>query len=1143
MTIKASSQITISKVIDIYACYRYYKLQGSTLAKPTKPTKNPPDGWSDTEPAYISGSTNTLYFVDCNVYSDKTFSFSEVSKSSSYEAAKDAWNKANKAQDTATNAQNKVDNLQIGGRNLIAGTSTADVNSRWKRSGWDGSFQQYDANNKAYKMVANNGWACFRYTGLNDYIGQSVTISFKAKNLKAETTATVSYGLAISNEKGTNPYITRQLTVDKPEQDTWLSIKTTVVMNEDGQLGIMSKCSPENKSYKSTWLIKDLKLEKGNVATDWSPAPEDAIAAVDVEYYLSTSATSLSGGSWSTTAPAWVNGKYMWSRTVTIDGAGNKTYSPNQNGVCIAGAKGSTGAQGPKGDTGVQGPKGDKGNTGATGATGATGNGVKSIVEQYYQSTSATSLAGGSWTTTYPGWANGKYIWTRSVITYTSGNTVTTTPICVTGQKGDTGPKGDKGNTGAQGPQGAAGKSIGSVVNYYLATNASSGVTTSTTGWTTNVQSVTATNKYLWNYEVIKYTDGSVASTTTPCVIGAYGDKGATGPKGDKGTTGATGATGATGKGIKSVTEHYAVSASNSTAPTSWSTTVPTMTSTNRYLWNYETITYTDNSTSDTTKRVIGVYGDKGNTGATGPQGPQGVKGNTGPQGPQGVKGDTGATGAAGKGVKSTAVTYQASTSGVVTPTGTWSTTIPAVSAGSYLWTRTIITYTDNNTSTSYSVGKMGNTGAQGPKGDTGAQGPKGDKGNTGATGSPGKGIKSTSVTYQTGTTGVAVPTGTWSTTIPSTNASKPFLWSRTIITYTDNTTSTTYSVGSTADSVQVGGRNLIIDSDKLSKWIYTGINGYDAEVKEYNTTKYPSGKYTECKCTKAGTGLYISAGCYNNTNKIMKGDTVTLSGWVYCSVDKGLLSPTIEFASNITWKVRPKLCTTWSYFECTIVSRTDIPTATGGVAICFYNTFAVNEVIAFSSFKLEKGNKATDWTPAPEDLIKSITEANTAIEKTDEKISMKASVDSVTEISNRANEIEGMLSEAKTTIARHEESIQLLTSDEFTVKFTNVVQQITSVDGKFEQYKEKMDNWLRFDKNGNLIIGSTRVPGQPAYEIMIGKNRISFLLNDIEVAYISDDEMHINKSTVMESITIGRENQKFIWEMRGNGNLGLVWR
>ena len=107
MAIKASAQITISKVIDIYACYRYYKLQSSTLAKPSKPITNPPSGWSDTEPAYISGSTNTLYFVDCNVYSDKSFSFSEVSKSSSYEAAKDAWNKAN-------NAQNTVDNLEIG---------------------------------------------------------------------------------------------------------------------------------------------------------------------------------------------------------------------------------------------------------------------------------------------------------------------------------------------------------------------------------------------------------------------------------------------------------------------------------------------------------------------------------------------------------------------------------------------------------------------------------------------------------------------------------------------------------------------------------------------------------------------------------------------------------------------------------------------------------------------------------------------------------------------------------------------------------------------------------------------------------------------------------------------------------------------
>ena len=85
--------------------------------------------------------------------------------------------------------------------------------------------------------------------------------------------------------------------------------------------------------------------------------------------------------------------------------------------------------------------------------------------------------------------------------------------------------------------------------------------------------------------------------------------------------------------------------------------------------------------------------------------------------------GATGQTGAAGKGIKSTAITYQAGTSGTTAPTGTWEASIPAVSASQYLWTRTITTYTDNTTSTQYSVGMMGATGAKGDKGDKGATG------------------------------------------------------------------------------------------------------------------------------------------------------------------------------------------------------------------------------------------------------------------------------------------------------------------------------------------------------------------------------------------------------------------------------------
>ena len=241
-----------------------------------------------------------------------------------------------------------------------------------------------------------------------------------------------------------------------------------------------------------------------------------------------------------------------------------------------------------------------KGEAGAKGDKGDTGKGVKSTSVAYQVSTSGTTVPTGTWSGSVPSASAGQYLWTRTIITYTDNTTSTIYSV---------------GRMGTNGANGTNGKSIGSVVNYYLATASSSGVTTATSGWTTAVQSVSAAKKYLWNYEVVKYTDGTIASTTAPCIIGSYGD---TGAKGDKG---ATGGTGPTGNGIKSIMEHYAVSTSNSSAPTTWSTTVPTMTETNKYLWNYETITYTNNTTNDTAKRVIGVYGNKGATGEDGKNG------------------------------------------------------------------------------------------------------------------------------------------------------------------------------------------------------------------------------------------------------------------------------------------------------------------------------------------------------------------------------------------------------------------------------------------------------------------------------------------------------------------------------------------
>lgn len=106
MAVKARADITLSSVIDVKAYYRYYLLQSSTLTKPAKPTAYPPPSpWTDAEPAYTEGSTSSLYVVECTVFSNDTYEYSPVSLSSSYEAAKQAYNKAQSALTKATTVE------------------------------------------------------------------------------------------------------------------------------------------------------------------------------------------------------------------------------------------------------------------------------------------------------------------------------------------------------------------------------------------------------------------------------------------------------------------------------------------------------------------------------------------------------------------------------------------------------------------------------------------------------------------------------------------------------------------------------------------------------------------------------------------------------------------------------------------------------------------------------------------------------------------------------------------------------------------------------------------------------------------------------------------------------------------------------
>lgn len=127
-----------------------------------------------------------------------------------------------------------------------------------------------------------------------------------------------------------------------------------------------------------------------------------------------------------------------------------------------------------------------------------------------------------------------------------------------------------------------------------------------------------------------------------------------------------------------------------------------------------------------------------------------------------------------GKGILSTTISYQASTSGGSVPTGTWQTTIPYVGPGQYLWTRITTEYTDGLSTDAYSVGRIGENGVNGASG---------------------RGIKNTTIHYKAHTSGTSAPTGTWSTTIPNVLEDQ-YLWTKTTIIYTDDTETVSYAVG-----------------------------------------------------------------------------------------------------------------------------------------------------------------------------------------------------------------------------------------------------------------------------------------------------------------------------------------------------------
>lgn len=341
--------------------------------------------------------------------------------------------------------------------------------------------------------------------------------------------------------------------------------------------------------------------------------------------------------------------------------------------------------QGPEGP---QGEQGSPGRDGVDGVAGKNGVGIADTSITYAVSVSGTQEPESGWSEQVPELIKGRFLWTKTFWRYTDGAHETGYSVAYIGQDG---------NTGKDGIAGKDGVGIAATEIMYASSN--SATIAPAGGWSTQVPTVPQ-GHYLWTKTTWRYTD---KTTETGYSVSRNGQDGA------KGDPGRDGVPGKNGLGLKNTSVMYGISMNDTVQPGSWTSQVPALIK-GQYLWTRTIWTYTDN-TNETGYQKTYIPRD-GNNGRDGIAGKDGV------------------------GIKSTTITYAGSTSGTVPPTTNWTSNIPNVQPGFFLWTKTVWTYTDNTSETGYSISKIGETG---PRGLQGLQGPQGLQGIPGATGRDGR--------------------------------------------------------------------------------------------------------------------------------------------------------------------------------------------------------------------------------------------------------------------------------------------------------------------------------------------------------------------------------------------------------------------
>ena len=773
---------------------------------------------------------------------------------------------------------------------------------------------------------------------------------------------------------------------------------------------------------------------------------------------------------------------------------------------------------------------------------GTSGETVENVVQdmvvktetEYYISTSPTSLVGGSWSLTSPTWSAGKYIWTRTKSTKKSGKVKYSNPACTTGAPG-------KDGVGTPGTPGKDGKTSYLHIAYANSADGTDGF------------SVSDSNGKLY---IGQYTDFTEVDSTDPKKYSWSKIKGTDG---------------AAGVGVKSSTVTYQASTSGTTIPSgSWVSTIPNVAD-GQYLWTRTVIAYTDGKT--TTSYSVGKMGQNGSNGAPGKPGTDGktsylhIAYANSADGTDGFSvSDSngklyigqytdftevdstdpkkyswskikGTDGAAGVGVKSSTVTYQASTSGTTIPSGSWVSTIPNVADGQYLWTRTVIAYTDGKTTTSYSVGKMGQNGSNGAPGKPGKDGKPG---------ADGVGIKSTSIKYQAGSSQTTAPTGDWLDAVPKLSAATPYLWTKTVTTYTNGTSSTSYSVSSTLDGVEVGGRNLAKKtSDEWSDWIdIPKLNQENATV-DFNTIDMP-----DCKLEDMFTSYYeIEYMDVKQSENIPEGSESSVRSNWYSIVDGN----TVWDAPTYQWSHSP-------------ANGVKVYTGTSPITEKFLKIekifinirfdYVASGKLRIRKVKYEKGNKATDWTPAPEDVQQGIDHAQTDANNANNKIDNEIAPD----IEYSKSQIE-ILNKSIASLVVDQNGGSLMTQTPDGWKFnigaiqsglSGAIGDIQEIKGDINGVKDLADktNELTNDvaKKTAYINMAQDESGQPVMELgqqngefklRITNTSMDFMQGSQKIAYLSNRQLYIQSSVVTDEMKIGATSG-YIWKKRANGNMGL---